>query len=179
MEWNTFKSKLHLACDSNELRPALQCIFFRNGWSYCTNGHLLIKQKLLVHGFSQEEIEFTEGHHIHRDIFKAMHVHKRIKIVKEGFEVDIEDRGTMLFRFSNTFLTPPNYEGVFPSEVDAITEITFDLKLIAKLQKILIFRTGANGGVDLKFYGSNKGMLITPYDMNDDQQALLMPLGNL
>ena len=172
--YNEFKSKLHLICSSDGLRPALQHIYFKDGYSFCTDAHILVKQRLSIHGFLSEEIEFANGNHIHKDVFKALHNHKKIKIVEEGFEVEIE-KSTILYRFSTMEVKPPNYESAIPKEAEKVSSISFNLKFMNKIQKVFILE--ANGGVVLDFYGSNKGTIITANGgKKEDQMAIIMPI---
>ena len=45
-EKSNFATPLHLACADDEIRPALECVHFIDGFAYATDGSILVKQSL-------------------------------------------------------------------------------------------------------------------------------------
>lgn len=65
-------SKLNLITSSDDFRPALQYVVINNGYFVATNAHLLVKQHLSLHGFTDEEIGYLNGKAIHKELFLLM-----------------------------------------------------------------------------------------------------------
>ena len=72
--------KLHLAC-ANDLRPVMNCIYFKDGYAIASNGMILIKACLNeICNFSGEEKELLEGKLISAKNFKEIIKHTIIEI---------------------------------------------------------------------------------------------------
>lgn len=95
-----FKSKPHLLCASDELRPAMSYIYFDKEYLYCTNASVLIKQKIELHKFEPHEIAFLDGKLLHKNVFKELLRYNFVEITAEGFLAVVNKENKMLFKFS-------------------------------------------------------------------------------
>lgn len=57
----TFVSDLHKATSKDKLRAALNCVFFKDGYAYASDGHVAIEQSLPSMNFNEEDIELMNG----------------------------------------------------------------------------------------------------------------------
>lgn len=65
--------RLDLACCHDDLRPALQHLFIKDGFVYASNSYVLIANKLTeCSTFSEDQIEALNGKYIHYMMFKDM-----------------------------------------------------------------------------------------------------------
>ena len=178
MEKKNFKSQIHLACSNDELRPVLNYIFFEDGYAVATDAHILIKQKLELHDFSDEEIEQMNGKALHGSKFKDILKYHHVQI-KEGkihclnkkgvsFEFDFDDVSDMKF---------VNYQAVIPTSKDVteISEIAVSSILISKVQKLVV-NDAPGKSIVLRLHGANKSILMRSCGKTlEEEMILLMP----
>lgn len=175
-----FKTKLHLICANNDLRPSMSYIYFEKEFLYCTDAHVMIKQKIDLHGFDEEEIKFMDGKMIHKDSFKELLKHKLVKVTKQGFEAIIDTENSILFKFSkreDDFLNKiksvlNDFEG------QELEEIGINYKFLSKLSDCFINPMATNGSICLQFQAANKAIRVSPNDSfpTEEQFGILMPV---
>lgn len=173
-----FKSKLHLACANDDLRPSLNYIYFDKEYLYCTNAYIVIKQKISLHDFSQEEIDLLDGKLIHKNVFKDILRYKFVIATNDGFLVNIDSENKILFKFSefndeNKFID--NIKNVFNEKQDGeLNEIGFNSTYLNTISNAFV---GNYKSVVLKFSQENKGILVRLNDSSkEEQMAILMPI---
>jgi hypothetical protein len=68
---NQFNSKFWKAAAKDELRPAMECVYFKNGYLYCTDGYLVVRQNLDIHNAfdNKEQRKFYDGKMLHSSVF--------------------------------------------------------------------------------------------------------------
>ncbi len=84
--------KLHKACCKDELRPALQHIFFKDGYAYASDAHIAVRAKVadITDNLDATSLDLLNGYAIHSDDFQKLLKYDSIIIEKEGV-IRIED----------------------------------------------------------------------------------------
>jgi len=175
-----FKTKLHLICANDDLRPSMSYIYFEKGFLYCTDAHIMIKQKIDLHGFDEDEIKFMEGKMIHRESFKELLKHKYVKVTKEGFEAIIDSENSILFKFStrqDDFVAKMQ-KTLTEFKWEKIDEIGFNYKFLSRLSDCFINPMANHGSICLQFQAANRAIRVVPNDSLavEDQFGILMPV---
>lgn len=172
---DNFKSKLHLICSKDE-KSRYNCVWFKNGYAYATDGHIAIRQALKLHDFTEEGIKNLEGKAIHRRLFEELLRYDLI--VPEKDHIRAIKKGCFAkFEYSICDYEFPDIEKMIKEiSSEKVNEIKIDFNLIEKLNKALI------NGIEssrykLKFSGEGKGIIISDYLSNNEseQMAILMP----
>ena len=84
--------QLHKACDKSGMRPALEHIFFKNGYAYASDSHIAVRAKVadITDNLDETSIDLLNGYAIHSDDFQKLLKYDSIIIEKEGV-IRIED----------------------------------------------------------------------------------------
>ena len=78
--------KLYDITANDELRPAMQCVCFKDGYAYATEAHMLIKAKIEdICNFDPEEIAILEGKMVSGASLKRICSHNEIQVTNDGF----------------------------------------------------------------------------------------------
>jgi hypothetical protein len=161
---------LHLACGKDDLRPVMQCIYFdADGYAWSTDAHIMIKHKILDSDIIDKKNLI--GKMIHKDIFAKIIKYKTIQATDEGVLCFDKDDNSVLYPYDNRKLTPLRYYTAVPNnELQPITYLSFDTKILKRLSDILkpfpIWK--------FEFRGSDK--VITIKIKEFDTIILVMPL---
>lgn len=165
-----FKTPLHLACSSDELRPVLGFVFFENGYAYATNGYIGIKQSLEY--CDVVNCQELNNHAIHRSAFAKIIKYPMAVATKEGIECS--DRNIkVLFRYTDMELIRPNLEKcVKDLKSESVYSLALYPHLFALAEKTL-YHNGTLPAV-VEFNGKYKAMRVTYKDI-PNQEAYIMP----
>lgn len=115
-----FPSALHLATDSDYLRPVFQYINFTGGFAYAMDAHIIVRQSFRF--INIEGIEKLEGKSIHQNIFRRIYADRKTSIIRVtdvGIEVEnfvIGQKITYSVKNSTEIGKVPNYEGIINAE---------------------------------------------------------------
>lgn len=173
-----FLSKLNLACSTDALRPIMQTIYFKHGYAYATNGHLVIRQRIALHSIDPAEYDNLEGKYIHKDIFRDIIKHPTAKFLQEYIEVTTDAGEKIIFNYFKPAEDErfPDVDSVISNHsLNAISEISFNPEYLKIINECLV-KDGSSGSLKYMFDAANKGILVTTNDVNGRQQvALLMP----
>lgn len=165
-----FLTKLHLACSGDSMRPALQHVYFKDGYAYATNAHVLVKQKLEHHGFTEEDVKAIDGMAVHVDLFKEVYKANMFAVREHGLECFNKSGISMMVPFVEG-LQFPNVEAVIPkTEPEKLSEIRLSPKYLSLIKDLSL----NPNSVDFTFYGKNRGVIITGVD--HDEVILIMPI---
>lgn len=169
--------QMHLACSTDKLRPAMANIYFKDGFAYATDTHVLVKNKVSeIAMLREEEIALLDGKLIHADTFKQILKYDYIEIKEDGVECS-KNGAKVFFQFSKLEGRYPDVEGVLKSVVGgkhkATGRIGIDLNLIEKLNKALFLN---NGRCAFTFNGENDPILAMPSDGKASSIGVVMPL---
>lgn len=67
------KTNIQNACGNDDLRPHLKCVYFKNGYAYASDCHILIRESLKdIHLFDEEQIRMLDDKLISSDSFKYL-----------------------------------------------------------------------------------------------------------
>lgn len=167
---NTFISDLHLACANDKLRPAMQCIHFKDGFAYASDAHVLIKQPLYLS--LVDNMDILDGVSIHAESFKAIRKMKHVTATEDGFECISKDGSKVFFQYSREIA--PDFEAVLkPKGAQMMGEIGVNPGLIGVLKKAM----AGGDKVKMTFQGQRAGILIEPIQSDyEGEVALIMPL---
>lgn len=167
----TFISNLHLACGKDMLRPALQCVHFKNGYAYASNAYVLIKQPLSLSNI--QESENLEGKAIHSSIFKEIRKMKHVTCTPDGFECRTKDNQKVFYQYLETN-TPPDFEAVIPKDKPGgVAEIGIKPAFVALLGKAM---AGGACGLKAIFRGERGAIIFEPIQQEyNGEIGLFMP----
>lgn len=178
-----FLSKIETVCGNDDLRPAMQHIYFKDGWMYATNAHILVKQKIDIHNFSAESIKLLDGKMLHKDSIKTLGKCTIFSVSNDGTEIQgiIDKNQAITVKLVNEddYLKFPNCNAVFPKDEmqSEIGTIGINAKYLMTLQNALI---DGEYGLKLTFHGKDRAILAhiisCENDLNVNQIGLIMPL---
>jgi hypothetical protein len=165
-----FKSKLHLACSDDELRPLMGCIHFKNEYAYASNGYVCIKQALHYHDIITPEL--LEGKSIHRDNFKAILSFETATANEDGIGcIDADGRVAFFEYYNLKDQEMPDFEHVLNN--GSAKQLSF-IGMKPEQVKIIGDVLFSNGYLRVTFTGIDKPIFFDCPDY-DDQKAILMP----
>jgi hypothetical protein len=164
---------LHLACDNNELRPALSCISITDGIAVATNAHILIHYPLAqMCEWEESDITNSNGKLIHMNVWKEMckadsisFFYNNILIKKNGLEIfaPYEHNGTVFPGWKQVIEHSKNVGN------NPIYKIGIDIKYLIPIQKIM------GGIIDLYFTSEKDAIVILPAQEYNGVFAVFMP----
>jgi hypothetical protein len=165
MKYN-FTSKLHLACADDEMRPVMECVHFKNGYAYASDGHILIKQSLEYHAILNPKM--LEGKSIHKKSFKEIMTFRIAEAKEDCVSCSDGDREAD-FMYADCGKAP-NFESVIPiDEPESKKHFGANAKFVGIAGEIL---HGSQNGCLFTFKGKDK-VILTTMDYSD-QLALIM-----
>lgn len=169
---NFLDKPIELLCSNDDLRPAMQCVYFHDGNLIATDAYALIKQSLCLHGFDTEDIEKLEGKMLHKSSLKLM---KKCDyfIINENGITCVKGMSKVTHEFINGEIYP-DYKRVIPKENDfSCSSINFDAQNAFRLDKCLFFQ--GNESTKYSFTGVQKAILVTTDFETEKQIGLFMP----
>lgn len=176
-----FQCRVDYACGSDELRPVMENIYFKDGFLYATDAHIGVRHKLDLHGFDPEEIELMDGKMIHKNVFKEVYKHHFVKAEKDGLFCTTGNIQVKYFwtRTENKF---PNLESVLQECLkktdEKVANIGLNLHLMSKLKNVFTYSNPYGKSCELLFTNQRKGVLCTPASDGFvlDQLGIIMPV---
>lgn len=176
-----FITPLHLICGNDYLRPAMEHVYFENGFAYATNAYGIIKSSLKLHYFGDDEISFMNGKFVHRSVFAEIFKYHIVSATESGFSC-LKGGVKCDFYYSDFDGKFPNAEFIIKSTIEdedeQIDSIGINSNLLLDLQKVFV-EEDFQRAVKLIFKGKNKGILVLPNgeDLEDHKQiGVLMPV---
>src|SRR5690606_17642990 len=170
------RRKLSIACGDNDLQPALQCIYFDEGFAVATDVHLIVKQSLREHGFNEVEIEIMNGRFLHKDTFNEVFRYDYVTVSEEGFNcIDKKNNVSALIRFSEMESKFTNWKPLFETDKQKeVDEIGLTGALLKRINDVSLSYIKT---YKFQFYGKNRGIKIIPTDLTElDECTILMPV---
>lgn len=166
--------RMDLACATDELRPAMNCIHFENGYAYASDGHILVKNFLSeCTSIPEEQIEKLNGKNIHRDAYKQIIKYDEIIISEDGIEANKGEQKAF-FYFDKTETKYPDAESVINMALNdppvPVGEIGIKTELLIKMNKALY----GSSGCKYQFKGENKNIVLQSIDT--DSLGIIMPV---
>lgn len=166
--------KMHLACEKNELRKKMECIHFKNGFAYASDGYILVRNRISeISGLEEHEIAALDGKSIHADFYKDMLKYDNIMIADDGIECSKGDNKA--FFYFSKFNEYPNADKVLQDALNMQTtpmpQIKFDMYLMQRLNNALY----NSDKCVATFKGTNKPIVFTSIDDNVSSIGMIMP----
>ena len=172
----TVKHALHKVCGKDELRPAFDYIWFHNGFSYATNGHVAVKiptNEIFTN--DDEACKLLDGKLIHLDIWRMMVFGKHCLVSTDGFikfALNSKQLPSLTVPFSpQNEMKMPNIDSVWMEKKDAqpLHRIGVNPTILKNATDALAISTA-----DLYLQAENKAILVT--HRSTDGQAIVMPV---
>jgi hypothetical protein len=158
------------------MRDSMQHVSFSKGYSWATDGHILIRQSLTnFHGFTPEDAEKLNGKMIHCNIFKEIIKYDFITVNEDHIEVN--NNGLMRFYFKDAEGLP-NFTDVINKSVEVrekVSEIGLNIKYLSLVEKIIKPTIGHSR---LIFTKVNKAIFVSANSDSEeikDNFGLVMP----
>ena len=173
-ERKNFKRDLSIVCSKDDLRPVMQSIIFHKGNAVCTNASVLVRQSLLLHGFTDVEIERLEGYSIHKDVFKEVYKYKEVR-VEDGHFVCFKGAVKAKFEIEKLDGVYPKYEAVIPDEskINPVSNFGLKFEFLDMVKKVIMSDLGAG---EFQMHGQSSAILVkTPTLEWADETILIMP----
>lgn len=173
-----FRSRLDSMCASDDLRPALEHIYFEEGFAYATDAHVLIRSALALHDFTEEEVSHMNAKLIHKKAFAEIYKYESVYVGEEGFKCFKE--GVECFVYFNKFDGKfPNakavIQGVLNRKPEPVSAMGMSLKIVERLKKGFVFEYSQ--AVAMHFGGENKAIKVLAQGSNgEDQVGIIMPV---
>ena len=175
-------AKLYLCCSNDDLRPAMNNIYFDEGHAIATDGHILICADLHdISTLSDEDIEKLNGKLLNGASYKELLKYPTIRITDTAIEatkaLGVYGSMDVSFRFTED-TTYPNYKSVLDNikvpedEKEQIPKI-FNTGLNIKRLKRLADALNSDF-VDLR-YTSRHGAIEVIFSPIYNVRAIIMP----
>lgn len=173
MKIENFKTPIHLACNTNDLRPAMWYVFFEGGYAYATNGRLAIKQSLCKEYCAVRNKDKLNLKCIHKDAFAKI-MQFPIAIAKENGIECTDGNITVLFNYGPEDIKRPNLEKavIKKFKVDTVKAINLNIEYFALAKRCLYHEEHKKARVE--FQGVEKALRVTYPDF-PNQEAYIMP----
>ena len=134
--------KMHLACSDDDLRPVMQYIYFKGGYAYASDAHILIKNKIseITELITEDQLNILDGKYLHKSSFQKILTYDTIRITETGIEC-ITGYSTIEFKFStDESLKYPSTEvkiAKIKEENSSLSRISLNANLYYKLYQSL------------------------------------------
>jgi len=173
--------QMHNACASDELRPAMEHIYFNNGFAYASDGVVLVKNKIEeCSTIPVEQIDLLNNKFLHKDAYKAILKYDTIEISEDGIECKKGSEKAFYYFNNDETLKYPNCEEllkrVFNMPNINTTQIGFNLSKIDGIEKSLF----DSGQCEFRFKNVDTNPYVLLESRNSNSSVgLLMPLMSL
>jgi hypothetical protein len=172
-----FATPLHLVTSNDELRPAMQCVWFLNGNAYASDSHVFVRQSLDLS--TVMEIENLNGHQLHRSAFKDILKYQSATATDQGVECVGKNGDKAFFPYHVIEDKMPDFEAVlsdiYNKDCEPVSVIGFSSLNIARVGKAM---GAGSSGLRFVFRGPFQGVTLKCNDFEMSQQVgLIMPIG--
>ena len=171
-----FQCRLDIACGNDPFRPAMENIYFKDGYAYATDAHIGVRHSLELHGFSEKEIEFMDGKMIHKKLFRQIYSHFHIEAQEDGIMCRSDEISVKYF-YTSPFSKFPNLEyvlkGLLKNNKKELNGFSLSAVLVSRLKDVFLF-DGYSKSLEFSFRGDSTGILVSP---NDDESYIGRQIG--
>lgn len=139
---NFFKdAQMHLCCGTEELRPQFNYVYFKNGFAYATNGHILVRNRLNeMSNLDESEIAALDGKLMLAASYKDILKYDKIMIAEDGIECT-KGNDKCFFYFAPQHIKYPDAEAIIQSALNkpatALKQFSFNMDSIQRIEKAL------------------------------------------
>ena len=160
------------------LRPAMSCVYFKDGYAYATEAHMLIKAKIEdICNFDPEEIAILEGKMISGASFKRVCSHQEVQVTNGGFVAEEKETGskiTYTFADSNIVGQFPNCEKVLSDAMNSPLHAKDVIGINYGMLDTLTNAMGCKDNAKLEIRNSGNTIVVTSLDLFSTVTGLLM-----
>jgi hypothetical protein len=174
-----FNKRTELIIGNDTFRPQLNRVYFKDGFLYVTNSHCILRQKLTLFGFTEEEVKLLNGNSISREHWIGIskfteHEPSKYGLTcsKNGFKVfykydneGFEDQD-MVVKMENVIKSLLELEKNNDTAFGLNVDLLYDLKRSMFIENHLAF--------NLK--GARNGLLVFSNESIEYQLAVIMPV---
>lgn len=172
--------KMNLACSNDELRPVMNQIYFKDGFAYASDGHILVKNKIKeCSSINDEQIQILDNKYLHKDHYRDILKYDIIEISEEGIEAKKVNGGEKaFFYFSNAEeYKYPGAENLLQNIINKpnldTNNVGLDLKLMDRLRKSLF----DSDTCKFRFKGDNLNLNVILESLGENMSmGLIMPV---
>lgn len=130
---------MDLACNNDPFRPIFGYVYFKDGYAYASDSHILVKNKLQeCSSFTDEEIERLNGKFISAKAYKSIISFETVDVTETGFECNMGEQQRVIYPFCNPGKFP-NCDSVIDQNKqvskEGIIQISIDPDLLLRLKK--------------------------------------------
>jgi hypothetical protein len=175
---HNFNSNVRLdkICSTDDLRPVFERIYFKDGFAYATDTHVIVKVNVKrISSFSDEEIGLLDGKLLHKNAYKELLKFGVAKIEADGI-TGIGSYYSALFKFHNEDYEYPNTDAIFNRKDGSQKIISEVISFDPALLKNIMFAFPDERYLQLSMENTVHGIICRPYnDDLDGSIAVLMP----
>lgn len=149
---------MHIACETSDYSPATQNIYFKDGFAYASDGHILVKNELSACStIDEQQLQILDEKMLHYSHYKDILKYDVIEISEEGIEA--KKNGQKAFFYFNTTEKFPDAEKVINDALSLTpvhtSQFALNIELLARLKKALC----TNGQIKFTYKGENRAMI--------------------
>lgn len=181
------KCRLDKVCANDDLRPAMEYIYFIGGYAYATNAMILVRASLKsISNLHRETIDKLNGHCIHKNTYADLLNRETFKVENNEIISYVKDKETnkliedCAFNFDENKLNEffgnrfkATFENIFSKENGKKEHFAFDPKLMKQLIDCIGYKDG------FIFTPTCNGEFIVHLehtsDFDNDIKAIFMP----
>ena len=171
-ERNNFATKINALCGNDKLRPIFNCVHFKNGFAYATNGQAIIRQSLELSNVLLPEN--LEGKAIHKNIFKDIFKYDLVQADEEGVNCTTLEETSAFFSYHEIKENVPDFDSMFKN-MTTYTTVSFFGVTPELIDLVLQSMYLPSGQMQISFIDGGKKLLCTAPGV-DDQHAIIMPV---
>lgn len=169
---NFLDAKLETICSNDDLRPAMQCVYFKDGYVYATDAHVAIKQHLSLHDIDEECAKILDGKLLHKSHLQIMKKCDWFEILPNGIK---SKKGMMTITHEFYDDKYPDIEKVIPKKANSsLNVLGLNAVLLKKVQDVMFQTEGQH--LKLEFTKPNGAILLTTMIRPEHQVGLIMPI---
>lgn len=149
---------MHLACSTDDLRPAMQNIYFKDGFAYASNSQILVRNELTACStIDEQQLQILDGKLLHYSHYKDILKYNVIEISEEGIEAI--KNGQKAFFYFNTTENYVDAEKVINKALNQTSvqtsQFALNIELLARLKKALC----TDGNIKFTYKGEGKPLI--------------------
>lgn len=168
-------TKVEAICSTDDLRSALNCVYFKNGFLYATDATIALKQRLELHGLNKDFIRHLDGKMLGRTQLKKMRKCDRFEIVDGGI-LSVKNGVETMHPFA-VDLNYPDIDAVIPNDFGKLESIKVSAAYLKKLEDAMFMLVeGTHKFLDLKFSRQSAPVVVRTNVPEKDQIAIIMPV---
>ena len=190
-EWLGFykEYKLHKACASDDFRPAMHYICFKDGYAYATDAHIAVRASLqAICALSDEEKAKLNGYLIHKSQYEMLLKYSTIEIGEGTITlIDPESKASTTLQLKKLAQTAeevengkgeyirfPNVDKIINDDrsEEPLQQVGFNIVLLNKIAAAM----GITSRIGLRFTTGGHQMVVLGVEPGIDVRGIIMPI---